>query len=141
VRGRHDHRAPEVRAVGEIVERLGEAPLRRREAHVDHVEALLDGVLETGEDEVAAAGGARAEHADAVQLARRGKRSHDAGAGRPVSADVPQLVGDDRDSAVRRLDRHRRSKRRHQGVIAVDAAVEDADADALACRFPERPVA
>ena len=50
VRGRDDHRAAEVGAVGELVQRLGEPLLRRREAHVDHVEALLDGMAQTGED-------------------------------------------------------------------------------------------
>ena len=65
VRRRDEHRASEVRAVGELVEDARERLLRRREAHVDHVEALLDRVAEAAEEDCAAAREARAEDADA----------------------------------------------------------------------------
>ena len=67
VRRGDEHRAAEVGGVGELVQELGELALRRREAEVDDVEALLDRVAEAAEDQVGAAGVALAEHADAVR--------------------------------------------------------------------------
>src|SRR5258708_12255029 len=52
VRGGDEQRPAEIRAVGELVERLGEALLRGGEAQVDDVEALLDSVAQPGQDQL-----------------------------------------------------------------------------------------
>src|SRR5262249_55399525 len=88
VRRRDEHRAPEVGAVRGLVEDPGDLALRRRKAHVHDVEALLDGPAQAGQEDVSAAREARAEHADARQLAVRCERADDPGARRSVSAEV-----------------------------------------------------
>ena len=72
VRRRDEHGALEVRAVGELVEDARERLLRRREAHVDDVEALLDRVAQPAEEHGAAAGEARPEHAHARDRSHSG---------------------------------------------------------------------
>src|SRR5258708_32396292 len=106
VRGGDEQRPAEIRAVGELVERLGEALLRGGEAQVDDVEALLDSVAQPGEDQLPAALRSGAEDADTVQRALRRDRADDPGAGGSVPADIADLVGHDRDLAlVAALDR------------------------------------
>ena len=65
VRGRDEDRPVEVREVGELVQLLGEAALRGREAEADHPVARLDRVTEAREDQVGGARRPGAEHADA----------------------------------------------------------------------------
>ena len=54
-----------------------------------------------------------------------------------MAGDVALLVGHDDGLVVAQLHRHRARERRDQRVSAVDAAVDDADADAL-CRGTRR---
>ena len=63
VRRRDEDRAVEVRLVRELVQHLGELALRRREAHVHDVEALLDRPAQAAEQHRAGARVAGAEHA------------------------------------------------------------------------------
>ena len=93
VRRRDEDRPVEVGLVGELVQHLGELALRRREAHVDDVEALLHGPAQAAEQDRPGAGVAGAEHADAVDLAVRRERADDARARGAVTGDVTQLVG------------------------------------------------
>src|SRR5262249_56036778 len=96
VRRGDEHRAAEVRAVGELVEEAGELFLRRREAHVDDVEALADRPAQALEQDGAAALEPGAKHADAEEPAVRCERADDSGAGRAVAAEIaPRLVLDD----------------------------------------------
>ena len=142
VGGGDEDGAPEVRAVGELVQKAGELLLRRREAHVDHVEPLLDRPAQAGEQDRAAARVAGAEHADADQAAPRRNRAHDSGAGRAVPAEVALLVLlDDRLVVFAHADRDRPLDVADERVAALDPAVEDADADTRALAVAERPVA
>ncbi len=140
VRRGDEHRAAEVGGVGELVQELGELALRRREAEVDDLEALLDRVAETAEDQVGAAGVALAEHADAVDPAGRRERADDPRAGGAVPADVADRVGLDRGHLAVERHRDRALDPADERMVAVDAAVEDADVDALAGRSSDRPV-
>ena len=88
VRRGDEHRALEVGGVGELVQPVDVLLLRRRQAHVDDVEALLDRPLEPGEQHRRAAGVAGAEHADARQLALGRERADDPGARGAVAAEV-----------------------------------------------------
>src|SRR5438094_174386 len=65
--GGYENRAAEVGAVRELVQEFRELALRRRETHVDHVEALLDRPAQAAEEHRAAALETGAEHADAVE--------------------------------------------------------------------------
>ena len=114
VRRGDEHRAAEVGGVGELVEELGELALRRREAEVDDLEALLDRVAEAAEDQVGAAGVALAEHADAVDPAGRRQRADDSGAGGAVPADVADRRRARSSSPRRRASRRPRSRARRR---------------------------
>ena len=72
---------------------------------------------------------ARAEDADAVEPAVGRQRADDAGAGRAVAADVTRVVGDDRDALAVEHDGDGALEPADERVVAVDAAVEDADVD------------
>ena len=100
VRRGDEHRLLEVREVGELVQALGEVSLRRREAHVHDVEAVLDRVAKAGDENRAAARVAGTEHAHAVELTFGREGTDDAGARRSVPAEVALLVRLDRDLAV-----------------------------------------
>ena len=144
VRGGDEHRAAEVGRVGELVEELRELLLRRREAHVDDVVALLDRPAQTGErGSCPLPRVAGAEHADAVELALGSDRADDPGARGAVPADVALgVVVDDRLAVLAERDRRpRRCDARRRAGARLDAAVEDADADARAGRAAERPLA
>ena len=72
----------------------------------------------------------------------RRESADDPGAGRAVAAEVSFRVLAHLDPAVLGLhDGHRALELADERMAALDAAVEDADADALACRVAERPVA
>ena len=119
-----------------------ELALRRREAHVDDVEALLDGPAKPGEEHAAAAGEPRPEHANADELAVRSKRADDPRAGRPVAAEVAlEVVGDDGLVVGADRDRNRALHLADERVPGIDAAVEDADPHALAGRTAPGPLA
>src|SRR5438132_4414719 len=141
VRGRDEHRASKIRRVGQLVQRLRELPLRRREAHVDHVEALLDGPLEAREQDRAAAGEPGAEHADARQLAVGRERADDPGAGGAVAAQVSLRVRLHADLVTVAPDRPRVLHVAHNRVRPLDPAVEDPDAHAVPRRAAPRPLA
>src|SRR6185503_12513746 len=137
-----EHRLLEVREVGELVQALGEVSLRRREAHVHDVEAVLDRVAKTGDENRAAAGVAGTENAHAVELTLGREGTNDAGARRSVAAEVALLVRLDRDLAVLpALDRDGPCERPDERVVRLDPAVEDADADAAPGRISPRPLA
>ena len=78
------------------MQRLAELALRRRKAHVDDVVSLLDRPAEPGEQRLARALEAGAEHAHRVDLGVGRERSDDAGAGGAVAAEVALgvLLGD-----------------------------------------------
>ena len=86
---RDEHRALEVRAVGELVEDPRELALRRREAHVDDVEALLDRPAQPGQEDAAAPGEAGARARGRSSSSQSGASdADDPRAGRPVAAEV-----------------------------------------------------
>ena len=115
----------------------GELALGGREAHVDHVEALLDGPAETAEQRGPAAREAGAEHADARDLAARRERANDPGARRSVAAEVALFVLRDLDLvALEHRDCDRLLHLPDERMAPLDAAVEDADADVLAVEPP-----
>jgi hypothetical protein len=142
VRRSHEHRPLEVRLVGELVENSGELLLRRREAHVDDLEALLDRPAQPGEQHSAAAREAGAENPHADKLTLRGERADDPGACGPVTAEVSLGVLVDDDLAVRahRSD-HRLLHLADERMLRIDPAVEDADTHALAGRAAPGPLA
>ena len=85
---------------------------------------------------------AGAEHADAVDLALRREPADDAGARRAVAAEVALLVGRrDRVAVLVDGDRDGAADLADLRMVRLDAAVEDADAHALAGRALERPLA
>src|SRR6185437_2548796 len=141
VRGRDDDAALKVGGVGEVVQRLDEAALRGREAHVDDVVALLDRPAQALDEHRAAADEALAEDADAGELALRRDLADDPGAGGAVAADIPHGVRRDHDLVV--LDRHDDGgvDQADGGVAGLDAAVDDADAGATAGGAAQRPFA
>src|SRR5439155_1788301 len=140
--GGYENRAAEVGAVRELVQEFRELALRRRETHVDHVEALLDRPAQAAEEHRAAALETGAEHADAVEAHFRCEGADDPGAGRAVAAEVSFRVLVHLEPSVLGLhDGHRALELADKRMAALDAAVEDADADALARRVAERPVA
>src|SRR4029079_17820158 len=142
VRRRDEDGVVEVRAVGELVQQLRELALRRREAHVDHVEALLDGPAQAGQQHRAAALEAGPEHARAEEAALRRELPDDPGAGGAVAAEVALAILLDLELAVLEpVARDRAVDLADARMSRLDAAVEDADADALAGRVAERPVA
>src|SRR5581483_9504039 len=122
-----DGRALEVRRVGDLVQRRCELPLRRREAHVDDVEPLLDRPPQSREEHVARAGVARAEDARAPELAAGGERAHDPGARGAVPAEISFLVLRHAHLAVLDLDGERALYVADERMSRLDAAVEDAD--------------
>ena len=75
---------------------IAELPLGRREAHVDHVVALLDRPAQPGEQDLPGALESGAEHPHRVDLHLRGDRADDACARGSVPAQVSLgvLVGD-----------------------------------------------
>ena len=95
--GGDEHRPFEVRDVGELVQPLAVPPFRRRQAHVDDVETLLDRPLEPGEEDRRAAGVAGAEDANARELALRREQANDPRARGAVSAEISSIVVSDRD--------------------------------------------
>src|SRR6185503_2781549 len=112
-----------------------------RKAHVDHVEALLDGPAQPCEEDGARAGVAGAEDAHAVDLALRSEAADDPRARGSVAAEVALLVGRrDRLVVFAHADRDRAVDRADLRMIGLDAAVEDAHANALAGRAVECPV-
>ena len=131
----------EVRAVGELVQESRELALRGREAHVDHVEPLLDRPAQAREHHRAAPLVARAEHPDAEERAVGRERADDPCARGAVSATVALVVilneGPPRP--------HRREatalELTDERVPGLDAAVEDADAYTRTCRAAPGPVA
>ena len=141
VRGGDQHRLAEIRLVGDLVQRLGELLLRRREAHVDHVESLLDRPPETSEERrpTAREPGAQDTHAD--QAAFRGESANDPGAGGPVAAEVSLLILlDDELSGLGDCDGDGPIDLSHERVVRLDTAVDDAHGGPLAGRAPERPL-
>src|SRR5439155_22720371 len=129
------HRPAEVGAVGELVQEAGDLLLGGREAHVDHVETLLDGPAQAGQKHEAAALKARSEDADAVEAALGRERANDPGAPGSVPAQIAfGVLLDDRLVVVAAPDRDRAVELAHERVTRLDAAVEDADAHALAGR-------
>ena len=141
VRRGHQHAALEVRVVGDLVKDRGELLLRRRQAHVDQVEALLDGVAQAGEQHRARSGEAGAEDAHAVEVALRRNRANDAGAGRPMAARVALGVLLD-DRVVVLVDQHcdRSLELTDERVPPLDPRVENADVHALSRRAAPRPL-
>src|SRR5207248_5418361 len=110
--------------------------------HVDDVEPLLDRPAQAAEEYRAAALEAGAEHADAVEARSRREGADDPRARRAVAAEISFRVLIHLDPSVLGLhDRNRALQLADEWVAALDAAVEDADADALARRVAERPVA
>src|SRR5207247_8561650 len=80
------------------------------------------------------------EHADAGQAALRRERAHDSGAGGAVAAEVALgVLADPHVVAFVPRDRNRAVEVADERVSGLDAAVEDADADALASRAAPRP--
>src|SRR5215218_10018451 len=140
--GGNEHAPLEVRAVRELVQQPRELLLRRRQAHVDQVVALLDRPLEAAEQDGSAPRVAGAEHPDAVELALGCDRAHDPGTRRPVPAQVTLVVllhdplaappATDRDCPLE-LPNHR--------MPPLDAAVEDADANTRSLGVPPGPLA
>ena len=129
VGGGDEHVAVEVRRVRELVEDARELALRRREAHVDDVEALLHGPPKPGEEHAAAAGEPGSEHANAHELAVRRKRTDDPRAGRPVAAEVAlEVVRDNGLALAVDRDGNRLLHLADERMAGFDAAVEDADA-------------
>src|SRR5207253_11153254 len=119
----------------------GELSLRRREAHVDHVEALLDGPAQSREQNRSGTGEPGAEHTDAVELAFGREPVDDARAGRAVSAEIPFLVrADDRLAVLADRHRDRVCDRADLRMIRLDPAVEHTDTDAFPGRPAERPL-
>src|SRR4051812_34180385 len=143
VRRGDEHRALEVRGVSELVQQSRELALRGREAHVDHVEALLHRPAQAAEEHRAAALEPGAEHAGAVQLALRRNRPNDPGARGAVATEVALGVRLDLGLVLvpDAVEGDGTVDLAHERVAGLDAAVEDADADALAGRAPDRPVA
>src|SRR4029077_5457792 len=110
-----------------------ELPFGRRQAHVHDIEALLDRPAETGQEDVSASREARAEHPDARQLAVGCERADDPGAARSVPAEIAFGVVYDHGFAIRaERDGDRLLHDPDVWMLRVDAAVEDADAYALA---------
>ena len=140
VRRGDQHRALKIGRVGELVEHVAELALRGREAHVDDVELLLDRPAEPGEQRLARAFEPGAEHAHGVDLRVGRERPDDAGAGSAVAAEIALdvLLGD-RLALRAERDRDRALNLADEGMAALDAAVEDADADARAGRALDRP--
>ena len=142
VGGRDQHRATEVCGVRELVQEGRELLLRRREAHVDDVVALLDRPAESLEQDGAAARVAGAEHPDAHQLALGCQRANDPRASGAVPAKVALgvVLLDDH---LFTLDRDRDGLLHvaHQGMTGFDAAVEDAHPRTGAGRSAPRPFA
>ena len=141
VRRGDDDAAPEVGGVGQLVQRLDEAALGGREAHVDDVVALLDRPAQPLDQHRAAADEALVEHAHAVELAVRRELADDSGARGAVPAQVAQGVGLDQHLVVDDRDGHRLAHLAHPRVARLDAAVDHADTHAPAGRPAERPVA
>ena len=140
MRRRDEDGVVEVRLVGQLVQQLGELPLRRREAHVDHVEALLDRPAQALEQHRAAALEAGAEHARAVEVALGREAADDPGAGGAVAAEVAFGVVHALDLVVlAAVEGDRALDLADLRVARLDPAVEDADADALAGRAAEAP--
>ena len=136
-RGDED-RVVEVGLVGQLVQQLGELALRRREAHVDDVEPLLDRPAQALEQDRAAALEAGAEHARAVEVALGREAADDAGAGRAVAAEVALGVVHALDLLVlAAVEGDRAVDVADLRVARLDPAVEDADA-ARPCRSPRR---
>src|SRR5207244_2507071 len=88
VSGGYENGAAEVGAVRQLVQELRELALRRREAHVDDVEALPDRPAQAPYHKRAAALEAGAEHADAEEAGLGRDGSNDSGAGGPVAAEI-----------------------------------------------------
>ena len=93
--------------------------LRRREAHVDHLEVLLDRPAKAAEQGHAAAGEAGAEHSDAEEAALRRQRADDPGAGGAVAAEVALGVVDDRHFVFLDLDCDRSVDAVHERMIGL----------------------
>jgi hypothetical protein len=142
VRGRDEHGAIEVGLVGELVQKLRELALRRREAHVDHVEPLVDRPAEAGQEHGAAALEAGPEDAGADEAALRRELADDSRTGCAVAAEVALGVLDDLDLVlVVAVEGDGAFDFAHARMAGLDPAVEDADADALSGRAAEGPVA
>ena len=141
VRRGDEHVPLEVRGVGERVKLVDVLLLRRRQAHVDDVEALGDRPLEPGDHHRSAARIAGSQDADADELALRSERSDDPGACGPVAAEVAGVVVGDRDLVAVARDRDRALHDAHQRMVELDPAVEHADARAGAGRAAEGPLA
>src|SRR4029077_5508062 len=120
-----EDRAAEVGGVGELVQQVAELLLRRREAHVDDVEAVSNGPAKAREEYAAAAREARAENANRVQLRLRGDRVDHAGTRGAVPTEIAlSVLRRDRASVVVQRDRHGPSQLADPRMAAFDAAVE-----------------
>ena len=140
VRGGDDQRALEEALVGELVETGTPLAVRRREAQVDHVVALGERVAQPLEQDRAVPGEAGAEDTHAVQLAVGRELADHARTRVAVAAQVALVVRLDVQLAVLvTLDRdgglHGADAR-----VRVDAAVDDADANALARSSRRTPI-
>src|SRR5581483_4675732 len=135
VRGCDQHGATKVRAVGDLAQQVAELLLGGREAHVDHVEAFLDGPPKPGEKRLPGAREVRTEDAHGVDLGIRRERAYDAGAGGAVAAEVALFVGTG-DRLAFLVDRHGdRSRELADGRMPrLDAAVEPAYAHSRSTR-------
>src|SRR5581483_9987480 len=141
VRGGDQHRPLEVGRVGELAKRVAELSLRRREAHVDDVVSLLDRPAETGEQRPPGSLEPGAEHAHRVDLAFRRERADDARARGAVPAEIALLVlRDDRLSLLAERDHDCAVDLADKRMLALDPAVEDADANPRPRRALERPL-
>src|SRR5207342_307157 len=131
VSGGDEHCTAEIRAVGELVEDPRKRLLRRRETHVDHVEALLDGVAEAGEEDRAAPGEPGSEHTNAGDAAPGRERSHDSCTGGSVPAEVAlRIVSGDYLFVLVERDGHSTLELAHERVVGLDSRVEDAHPNA-----------
>ncbi len=140
VRSGDEDDVAEVGLVGQLVQRLEEIAPGRPQAHVADVHPVLDRPLQAAGEDRPAPAQARAEHADAVQLAVGSQRADDPGAGGSVAKRVLVRLGVDR-PARRPFDGDVALDVADRGMRGVDAAVDDGDLDTFPGAAAPRPLA